>query len=165
MKIIKHTIFAVAILSSTCVFSQSLTEDQVPLDVQTWLYKEYPGATSVRWGADKDESGTYQYTADLVFNGQEVEAMLDRDGNILEKIMKYNKDQVPVQLVEHAQSNYDKVKVLGVNKHENFEYNGQVLSETTYELILKVGKEETTIWFNADLNRQETFDARNLAGQ
>lgn len=156
-------LLAVVALASTSLNAQSISENDVPFTIQKWYFSKYPGAHEVEWMKTKSQSGEQLYQADFEYEDQQVIAVYNEKGKQVYENLEYKKGDSPLPIVDHATSNYEKFKIVGVHKHTNFYYGAQNNSSTNYELIVKVDKQLTTVWFNEDLNRQDQFDVSNLA--
>ena len=77
--------------------------------------------------------------------------------------ISFNKKSQPEPIIDYAQTNYDKFKVVSVYKHTNFAYGTRVDEDTNYEMVLKVNGDLTSVWFSASMNRYSDFDVSKLA--
>ncbi len=157
-----------AIILSTTIFlghaqAQELTEDQVPLGVQSYLYTHYPSSSNVKWSVRKNEEGTKFYQATLDFNTEKVTAVLAKDGVLVYEDIEYTASKSPIHIVDYAASNYDKFKIVGVHKHTNFAHGTNTQTKVNYELVVKVNKEESIVWFDEGMYRHDKFETSSLA--
>ncbi len=143
--------------------AQNLNDADVPIDVQKWFYSKYPGASEISWSAIKSKSGEDLFQAEFPFDSDDIEAIFSANGKLLYENREFHKSKSPAPIIDHASSNFGKFKLLAIHKHTNFDYGALHSQETNYELIMKVGKEVMTVWFNKDMNRHDQFETSNLA--
>ncbi len=152
-------------ISSANVFAQTQTisEQDLSLSVLKWFYSKYPGIDGVEWSETKSKSGEKLYQAQFKLDGHDFTSIMNNAGKIMYENKEYDKKDSPVPILDHAESNFDKFKLVAVHKHTNYTYGALNTEETNYELIVKVNGEEQSIWFNEHMNRNDSFETSNLA--
>ncbi len=155
------------ILSTICIVgltsAQELTEDQVPLNIQSYLYTQYPAAENVKWSVRTNDEGNKFYQATLKYQDNKVVAVLARNGALVYEDIRYSEDSSPLHIVDYAQTNFEKGKIVGVHKHTNFLRGPEVQKIVNYQLVVKVGKHEEVVWFDEAMYRHDRFETSTLA--
>ncbi len=164
-KIIKiaMVVMALGIFTSSQVAAQEVTEDELSVTVLKWFYNHYQNPEFPTWELVKSESNEELFKVSFAYNGDDYVAIYDKNGKRAYENIIYDKKQRPVSLIDFAETNYDKFKVLDIKKHTNFEYGARSSEDTNYELVVKIDGTETSVWFNEDMNRYSSFDVSTLA--
>ena len=164
-KIIKIAmiVLVLGIVSTNQVNAQTISEDELSITVLKWFYNHYDNPVLPTWEKVASESNEEMYKVSFGYNGDDYVAIYSKNGKRAYENIVYNKKQRPVSLIDFAETNYEKFKVLDIVKHTNFEYGARLDKDTNYELVVKVDGVESSIWFNEDMNRYSNFDVSNLA--
>ena len=149
--------------SNTFAQTQAISEQDLSLSVLKWFYSKYPGIEGVEWAEAISQSGEKLFQAEFKLDGHDYTAILNKSGKIMYENKEFDKKDSPVPILDHAQSNFEKFKLVSVHKHTNYTYGALNTEETNYELIVKVNGEQRSIWFNENMNRNDSFETSNLA--
>lgn len=124
----KKFTFILILLISTGLLSsaQKLTKKDLPVKVQASFNRLYPKTSNVKW-----EKENADYEASFIFNSKKTSAVIDANGNLVEKEEEISITMMPKSAIGYFRKNYPKEKIKETSKIVD---NKGVI---TYEISLK----------------------------
>jgi hypothetical protein len=100
--------------SSTLIYAQKIQESGVPALVKNTIKKEFPSVKNVKW---EKEQGNYE--AGFSVNKIDHSLLFDEQGNMVEKEIKIELNQLPKGVIEYVKKNYQGKEPKGAAKITN----------------------------------------------
>ncbi len=142
--------------------AQEIPEDEISITVLKWFYNHYENPEYPVWEKIKSESNDELYRVTFTKGKNKISAVYDKDGKRAYENILYKKE-MPAPLVDYADTNFEKYKIVALHKHTNYAYGSRIDVETNYEMVVKVNGDLSTVWFGESLSRISDFDASSLA--
>ncbi len=128
-----------------------IQEDDISISILKWYYDQYPNATTVRWGLDKN-SVKSDYTVSFIFKGQNLQAIYSSQGKRLAELRPI--ESTPINLTNYLYEQFDQFKVKKVSKKTLFP------SEKVSYIVKVKSKSEGLQEIEVD---ESTFDNKQFA--
>ncbi len=99
-----------AVIVTLSAFAQKTDASKVPATVKASFQKQYPGTTA-KWGK---EDGKYE--AGFKQNGNEMSALFDANGNMMEHEMEIKPSELPATVLAYVAAHYNGKKIKSAAK-------------------------------------------------
>ena len=164
-KIIKIAMITLALgmAAVTGLKAQEVSEDEISVTVLKWFYNHYEKPEYVNWEIVKSETNEELFQASFTYKGQKIAAIYTKKGKRAYENVSFHKSSMPAPIVDYADTNYDKFKIVSIYRHTNFAYGARVDTDVNYEMVVKVKGEMSSVWFGQSMSRVSNFDTSNLA--
>ena len=161
-KLVLLLLIVTGILSYPSIAQEELAEDDVPLEVLTWFYKNYDDPKDMKWSSvnrgDKD-----LLQVEFLQNNEQITSIYTLGGQILEESSVNEKPQLPYEIDSYAISKFGKFKTVSLKRITSFKHVGDLKPKVHYELLYKKDGEVLSVWFDDEYNVQGKKDISNYA--
>ncbi len=149
-------------LSFTVKAQEEMTENDVPLIVLTWFYKNYGQAEEVKWSKTtrNDQS---MLKASFQQNDKKVTSVYNMNGEIMEESVLDEKPVIPSEISDYTSTKFGKVKIMSLRKITKFSHVGTQEKDIFFELLCKQGSTVQSVWYDTQFNVQGDDDYSDLA--
>jgi hypothetical protein len=139
--------FCFFFISPVCGQTETISEEDVSLNVQKWFYSQYPKSSEVIWDKEHTASSKERYKVAFVFENTKMSAVFNNEGD---RISEQKEIVTPhITLVNYVQDNYEKPKIKELILKTDF-----VSNEMTYIMDVKSkGNVNEVLLFDEDFNR------------